>query len=514
MEAKDVNYLKEILTSNIYDVASVTALEKASFLSDTFDNNILLKREDKQIGHSFKIRGVYNKIKKILKTNKNIICASNGNHAYAVAYVCHKFDCKSIAVLPKIILQNKVASIEKLGTNVILYGDTFEEAQEYAKKYADEHKFVYIDPFDDVDIIAGNGTIGMELVNQLGSDIENIHAIFVPIGGGGLISGIAVYIKELYPSVKIIGVGIENSCAMDDALKNNSVTCLDKVTTFAESTSVKKVCLNTFNICKKYVDEIILISVDEICTAIKYIHEDTKTIVEPACAMSIAGLCKYIDKYNIVKKNLIAIMSGGVVSFEKLKFITERANIGNKSEANIKITIPEKPNSLLTLLKHIDDQCTSDVMNITQFHYRANNKENASIIVGFTISGDIGTKYIIDSIGMKYKVDEFSHTMISSYIPFLIGGSVNKLASEYIFTITLPERPGALMELLTITKNLINITMFHYNNIGDIRGNILMGIQLRGIEYANFILLLNKINMITYNDETTFFNKLICMPSI
>jgi len=516
MEIKDaqkVNYLKEVLTANIYDVAIVTPLEKANHISNIFDNDIMLKREDKQMGYSFKIRGACNKIKKVMKMNNNIVCASNGNHAYAVALICNKYHCKSTIILPKFISSGFINSIEGFNATTIIHGDTFEETQCYAKKYAIDNNCVYIDPFDDIEIIAGNGTIALEIVHQLDSNIENLYAIFVPIGGGGLIAGIASYIKELYPHIKIIGVGLENSCSMDESIKKNAVTKLDNIITFVESVAVKTISTNTFNICKKYVDEIILVTIDEICTAIKYIHDDIKTIVDPACAMSIAGAGKYIDKYKIVKKKIIAIMSGGVVNFEKLKFITERANISNKSEANIKITIPEEPNSLLTLLKHIDGTCTSDVMNITTFHYARNDKHNASIIFGFTIGADIGTKYIIDAINSKYKVLEISHTIINSYIPFLVGGYINNInkiddIKEYIFTITLPERPGALMDLLTITQNMINITMFHYNNIGDTKGNILIGMSLHGINYSDLINEFNKISMITYTDETEFFKKL------
>jgi threonine dehydratase len=503
LETKEPDYIKKILTSNIYDVVICTPLEKQKLLSETFTNKIYFKREDKQVSNSFKIRGACCKIKKICKINKNIICASTGNHALSVSLVSNKYACNLIAVLPRTTIMSVINELKKLGTTVELHGDNYQESLEYAKEYANEHKYHFIDSFDDIDIIAGNGSIAMEIVNQLGSEMDNLDTIFIPVGGGGLISGIAVYIKELYPKVKIIGVGLVDSCSMYESLKQDKIVILDKVNTFVNSTSVKTVGIETFRLCKKYVDKIILVSVDEICAAIKYIYEDNKTIVEPACALSVAGLMKHIDTEKLVGQTFVAIMSGNNLNFDKLKFIAERANIGNKSEAVVKITIPEKPSSLLTLLRSIDNDCTNDSINITQFHYRFDNKDDAAILLGISMGDEISTTSIIEAIGQEYKIEEFSNTIINLHIPFLFGGVSKKLENEYIFTFTIPERTGALMELLEAINHLINITMFHYRNIGDIYGNILMGLQLLDCEYDVFTKLLDKLKFIGYVDETT-----------
>lgn len=502
-EAQMINYFKDVLRSSVYDMAIKTPLDVAKLLSHQFNNNIYFKREDKQIGSSFKIRGVYNKIKKISKTHKKLICASTGNLAYAVALVSLRFDCEAFVVMPKTTHHSKISKIEEIkGTHIILEGDDYRDSLEYAQNYANRHDCFFIDESDDPDVIIGNSSIAIEIVQSMGSEMSNVHAIFVPIGGGGLISAIAPCIKELYPKLKVIGVGIENSCALYESIKEDRPIELKKVNTFADSIAINKISTSTFQLCKQYIDEIILVTVDEICSAIKHIYEDTKNLVEPAGALSVAGLMKYIDGKHLMNETLIAILSGGNLNFDKLPFIAERARIGDKSEAILKITIPEEPNSLLELLTYIFNDCIVDDINISQFHYRYNDKKEASILVGFSMPNAIGTQSLIELIGNNYKIESFSDTTISSHIPFLIGGIHTKLSDEYIITFMLPERNGALMELLKCINGMINITMFHYRNTGDIYGHVLMGIQLINIKYKEFTNILDKITFISYTDET------------
>ncbi len=496
LEAKRKNLLKEILTSNVYDIATTTPLEKSELLSTVYSNSIYLKREDKQVSGSFKIRGIYNKIKKIAKVHKKLICASTGNYAYSLSLVAKKFDCFVLAVMPKTTDLSTVDSLEKIGTRVMLQGDCFDECLKFAKSYSNAYYFV--DPLDDEDIMAGNGSVGMETVNQFGHDMEKLYAIFVPVGTGSLISGLALYIKELYPNVKIIGVGLEGSCAMHESLKEKKVIELKTVNKFISSSAVRTVGQKTFEICQKYVNEIILVTVDEICASIKHMYDEVKTVLDPTSAMSVAGLIKYIDREKIVYRKLIAVMSGGTLNFSKLKFITQRADIGDKSEAVVKVIIPEKPGSLLKFLNYVDDS-----VNITQFHYRASSKEDACIIVGFSSKNNLDTTSVMETIRNYYQVEEFNNSTIIQYLPCLVGGIGKKLADgEYIFTFVLPERPGALTQLLTVINGMINISMFHYRNVGECCGNILIGLQLIGINYKEFIVVLDKIKFISYVDET------------
>lgn len=498
----EYNYIKEILTSNVYDIAKSTSLNKTLLLSDVYSNNIFIKREDQQFGSSFKIRGVYNKIKKIAHDHKNLICASTGNHALAVSIVAAKFNCSVIAVMPRTVSQTFVKFLEKNNTDVILFGDNFTESLIHAKTYAKDKDFLFIDSFDDSDIIAGNATVGMEIVNQMGSSMSTVEAVFVPVGGGGLLSGIALYIKELYPSVKIIGVGLDDGCAMFDSFNSGKIINIPKANSFVESVSVTSVGAESLRLCKKYVDEIILVSIDETCSAIKHIYDDTKTLIEPASALSIAGLTKYIDREKIVGRNLIAVLSGGNIDFDKLRYISERSRIGDKSEVIVKIDIPEEPNSLMTLLKFIDNDCTSDSLNISQFHYRFNDEKKASILIGFSIGTSIATHTLLDIIRENYSIHEINDSVVNIYIPYLLGSSHKKITGEYLFSFTIPDRSGALAELLSGLNDIINITMFHYRNIGDSYGNILMGLQLINIDYDRFISILSKIKIVSFVDQT------------
>jgi threonine dehydratase len=498
-------YLKKILTSSVYDVAIITNLEKANLLSDLTKNEILLKREDMQSIFSFKIRGAYNKIKKLKHLQNNtIICASAGNHAQGCALSAKKMGYNAVIVMPKNTPQIKIEAVKRLDGTIILYGDSFQETQEYAIKLSEENSYEFISPFDDPDIIAGQGTIGMEIVNQMGSQIEELFAIFCPIGGGGLISGIAVYIKQLYKHIKIIGVQSSGADAMNQSMKSNVRVTLNQVDTFSDGTAVKCVGKETFRLCQEHVDEIILVDTIEICAAIKYMFDDKRTILEGAGALSIAGAIKYSKNNNIINKKLIAITSGANINFDKLKFISEKADIQTKSESFLAITIPEKINSLKTFLNSIKSDIIKTV-NITQFHYRYSNNTKAVIYFGFSVSNNNNNNNIqviknIQNAG--YMLQEFNeNNNIKSHIPFLTSNYNGKIENEHVFTFCFSERNGALLEFLEKLDIEINISMFHYRNNGELYGNVLMGLQISENKYDNFIELLNKLN-ITFSIES------------
>ncbi|AYV84350.1 MAG: threonine ammonia-lyase, biosynthetic [Hyperionvirus sp.] len=494
-----LDYIKEILTSNIYDMACITPLEKAKYLSETYGNTIYLKREDLQVSNSFKIRGVYNKINNcILAGKKKFICASTGNHAYAVTIVSKKFGCPVITVMPKTTSPATVLTIEKMGAEVILHGDNYDDALSIAKAYGKDYYFV--ESYDDKDIIIGSGTISVEITNQLGSKMRDLTAIFVPVGGGALIAGISLYIKELYPKVKIIGVGLKDACAMDLSLKAKTPIELKKSNTFVTSVAVKHIGTEAFKLCQKYVDEIILVNEDEICGMIKHLYNDIHSIVEPACAMAMMGLAKYIDRERSINNTFAVVLSGNNLEFEKLKYITERANIGDKSEILVRIDLEETPGSLIQLLRHIDNDSVRE-SNISKFHYRYQERKIAKLYVGFSTECELGTQSMMEIINQKYKVEPLDSKIINQYIPYLIGGSNKKIKDEYIFVITLPEKSGTLLNFLARTEHMFNITMFHYRSNGDTYGNIILGILLT-TTYTEFIKTLNKITFISFTDET------------
>lgn len=502
------DYLKEILkASHIYDLAVETRLHQASILSKQFNNNIYFKREDEQVGYSSKIRGIYNMLKKISQKHKNLVCASTTNYVYALALVASKFGCQVTSIMPTTTSSSKVCLIEKVGATIILKGDNYHQSIQHARSYAVENDCYFVESSENEEMIAGNATIGVEIVKQFASQMSKLNAIVVPIDQGSLISGLAIYIKELYPNVKIIGVEIENVCPMKTSIKEGKLIESKKVNTFVDCIGI--IGPKAYELCQKYVDEIILVTVDEVCASIKQIYEETKNIVELVCAMSLAGLTKYIDQRHLLNENLIAILTGGNLDFDKLQFIAQRARIGDKSEAVIKISIPECSGSLLKLLNYIDNDCTSDSINISQFHYKYNTHHQASILIGFSMGSDIGTESLIELIQQNYpvvKLNTLQSHSISSYIPFIIGGLNYQHADEHIFTFVLPERKGALRELLESFKDEVGITMFHYQNTGDIYANVLMGLRLLTINYQRLIEIFNQLTQISYADAThTYF---------
>ncbi len=467
-------YIKKILEAPVYDVAIETPVDEAHFLSKRYNNNILLKREDLQPIYSFKLRGAYNKIIQLTKEqlSRGVIAASAGNHAQGVALTAQKLGINAIIVMPRTTPQIKVASVRERGAKVVLHGDTYDEASIHAKKLAEEKNCSYIHPFDDPDVIAGQGTIGMEILRQVS---DPIHAIYVPIGGGGLIAGIATYIKYVRPEVLIIGVEAEDSACMKAAIENDKRVVLPEVGIFADGVAVAQAGKETFRIVREYVDEIITVSTDEICAAIMDIFEDTRSIAEPAGALAVAGLKKHIGQQNIKNKTLVAIDSGANVNFDRLRHISERAELGEKREAIIAVTIPEQPGSF-------KDFCSAlGKRNITEFNYRYAAKSDAKVFVGVQLSTgeperDELLKQLHDS-GYT-ALDMTGNELAKLHVRHLVGGPAPKVHCEVIFRFEFPERPGALMKFLQTLGQRWNISLFHYRNHGAAYGRVMVGLQV------------------------------------
>ncbi|HJO92746.1 MAG TPA: threonine ammonia-lyase, biosynthetic [Victivallales bacterium] len=483
------NYIKKILDARIYDLAIETPINHMELLSDQYSNNIYVKREDLQPVHSFKIRGAYNKIDKLSDTDKEkgVIAASAGNHAQGVALAAMKKKIKATIVMPKTTPEIKVDAVRSYGANVELFGDNFDEAYDYACKLQKEHKYVFIHPYDDKDVIAGQGTIGMEIARQVSIPPE---AIFIPVGGGGLISGIAYYIKYLWPEVKIIGVESEDSACLYQALKKNRRVILDSVGIFADGVAVKQIGKEPYKIAKKYVDEVITVKTDEICAAIKDLFNDNRSIAEPAGALSIAGLKKYIEKYKITDKNLLAIETGANVNFDRLRLISERADLGENKEALFAVTIKEEPGSFKSFCKTLANY------NITEFNYRYSDNEKANIFVGLQLSDITHKENIINNIKEDhYSVIDLSDNELAKlHARHMVGGHLTKEMNEEIFRFQFPERSGALADFLNQMKDNWNITMFHYRNHGTDYGRVFLGIQIPPEEQILFNKFLKQIN--------------------
>ncbi|AYV81913.1 MAG: threonine ammonia-lyase, biosynthetic [Harvfovirus sp.] len=495
-----LEYIKEILTSNVYEIAKITPLEKMKYLSESYGNNIFLKREDLQVGNSFKVRGVYNKMKNVIREKKKFVCASTGNHAYAVLKVAKHFGVECVAIMAKTTSMQTIQMIEREGGRVELFGDTYDDALTYAKTY--DKDYCFVDSYDDHDIIMGSSTVAVEIVNQLGLKIKDVNAIFVPVGGGALLAGIAIYVKELYPKIKIIGVGVQGACAMDLSLRAGVRSEVKKPNTFVHSLGVKHVGLEAFKICQKYVDEIILVTDDEICGMIKHLYNDIHVIVEAAGAIALIGLAKYVDREKSVGENFVAILSGNNLEFSKLKYISERACIGDKSEIQIRIDMEEEAGGLIKLLRHLDHPNIRESLNLTKFHYRFRTEDAkmAKLYVGFSMECESGVTSVVEILREKYVVKEMENRIINRYVSYFVGGGA-AVRDEYVFIVRLPEKSGALLNFLTRTENMINITMFHYQNDGGVWGNIVLGLTLRKISYEDFVKVLMAIHCISFSVE-------------
>ena len=457
--------------SNVYEVAKESALSIAPQLSKRFNNNIYLKREDDQVIHSFKLRGAYQKMSSMSEEQKSkgVIASSAGNHAQGVALGASKLNIKAIIVMPTSTPKIKVQAVEQLGAEVILHGDVYDDAFHHAQKLVEEHDLCFISPYDDFEVIAGQATVAKEILSQL----EKIDYEFSPVGGGGLISGMASYIKHYAPHIKVIGVEPTDSPTLFKALEANERVILDDVGRFADGVAVKQIGELPFEIAKESVDDVILVSNDEMCAAIKDIYEDLRSVSEPAGALSTAGVKKYILENNLKNKNIVSVVSGSNVNFDRLRYIAERADLGELNEAIVAVTIPEEPGSFLKFCEMLDNS------SITEFNYRYSTKKDAHIFVGIKLSkGEVEKQALISRLSKSFEVIDMSdNSMAKTHIRYMVGGHANA-ENEVIYRFEFPERPGALLNFLKKVKTKWNISLFHYRNHGADFGRVLIGLQV------------------------------------
>ncbi len=482
-------YIKKILDARVYDVAIETPLTEARSLSKRFGNNILLKREDLQPVFSFKIRGAYNRIAQLSEEQKakGVICASAGNHAQGVALASKNLGIKAVIVMPQTTPEIKVRSVRDHGAKVVLKGDAFDEAAAHAQELIAKHGYTYIPPYDDPDVIAGQGTVAMEIMWQFS---KPIHAIFICVGGGGLIAGMAAYIKYLRPEIKVIGVEPEDSNCLQAAMKAGKRVVLDEVGIFADGVAVKQIGKYPWEICKDHVDEVLTVSTDEICDAIKDVFEDTRSIAEPAGALGVAGIKKYIEREQIENENLVATLSGANMNFDRLRYISERTEIGEKREAILAVTIPEKPGAFKTFINALHKR------SITEFNYRYADATNATIFVGIQIAaGGHGREDLIQDLRETgYSVIDLTESdLAKQHIRHMVGGHAPTITNEKVFQFEFPERPGALLKFLMSLGTRWNISMFHYRNHGAAYSRVLLGAQVEDDEVKDFEKMLDKV---------------------
>ncbi|MDH3531742.1 MAG: threonine ammonia-lyase, biosynthetic [Gammaproteobacteria bacterium] len=469
-----IDYVKQIEAARVYDVAIESPLELAQNLSARLHNRIWLKREDLQPVFSFKLRGAYNKLASLSDDElaNGVICSSAGNHAQGVALAAQKRGVRAVIVMPVTTPSIKVAAVRSLGGEVVLHGDNYDEAYAHARSLEKEQGQVFIHPFDDPLVIAGQGTIGAEILRQAEDDID---AIFVPIGGGGLIAGIAAYVKAKRPDVRIIGVEPEDSAAMRDSLAAGEPVTLNHVGIFADGVAVKRVGDETFRLCQQYVDEIVTVDTDEICAGIRDIFEDTRSIVEPAGGLTVAGVKKYVTENHVENQSFVTINCGANVNFDRLRHIAERAAIGEHTEMLLAVEIPEEPGSFRKFCESIGRR------GITEFNYRYSDREKAHIFVGIQLTGGMNEhrQLIAKLRGDGYTVEDLSdNEMAKLHVRHMVGGRSPGIANERLFRFEFPERPGALLDFLLAIGTDWNITLFHYRNHGADYGRILAGIDV------------------------------------
>ncbi len=475
-------YIEKILRAKVYDIAVETPLDYALELSARFENRILLKREDLQSGFSFKLRGAYNKISLLSKQDgdKGIIAASAGNHAQGVALSAKYLGIKALVVMPVTTPEIKVKAVQSYGAQTVLFGDTYDAAYIYAKELANAQGLTFIHPYDDPDVIAGQGTIAMEILRQ---NTGNILAIFVPVGGGGLIAGIAAYVKFVRPEVKIIGVEPDNADCLNQALKSRKRVLLEQVGLFADGVAVRQVGEEPFRLAQNLVDEVICVNTDEICAAIKDIFDDTRSVSEPAGALAIAGLKKYIEREKISNQTLVAIESGANINFDRLRYVAERAQVGEHREILLAVMIPELPGSFLNFCRILGDR------SITEFNYRYFDQHEAQVFVGVSSIGlesDCQTLIqLLEKSGFKV-TDMTANELAKEHIRYMVGGHAPRLLSEKIYSLQFPERPGALLKFLSGMGDRWNISLFHYRNHGAAFGKVLLGVQMSEQEQGIF----------------------------
>ncbi|AMV22426.1 threonine ammonia-lyase, biosynthetic [Planctomyces sp. SH-PL14] len=476
-----LDYLQRILNARVYDVAVESPLDLAAKLSHRLGNSIWLKREDTQPVFSFKLRGAYNKMVRLTpeQRERGVVCASAGNHAQGVALSARRLGCRAVIVMPVTTPLLKSDAVRTLGGEVVLAGESYSDAYAHALELERQHGYVFVHPFDDPDVIAGQGTIGMEILRQRQ---RPIHAVFIAIGGGGLISGVAAYIKAVRPEIQVIGVQMVDSDAMIRSVREGKRVELTDVGLFSDGTAVKRVGEETFRMTRELVDDFVTVDTDSVCAAIKDVFEDTRSILEPAGALSVAGLKSYVARHNLAGKDLVAITCGANMNFDRLRFIAERAETGEEREALLAVTIPEERGSFRRLCQTIGQR------SVTEFSYRISDAREAHVLVGLTTSNRAEGLAIAESLHQEgfAAVDLVDDDLSKEHLRYMVGGRSGLAQDERLFRVQFPERPGALMRFLSRMHPDWNISLFHYRNQGADYGRILVGIQVPESENKEF----------------------------
>ncbi len=476
------DYLTKILNARVYDVAVESDLTPAKQLSQRVHNTVLLKREDQQPVFSFKLRGAYNKMAHLTpaQLKKGVICASAGNHAQGVALGAGKLGARSVIVMPTTTPQIKVDAVRGLGGEVVLFGDSYSDAYTHALEIEKKQGLTFVHPFDDPDVIAGQGTIAMEILRQVQRVSEGrLDAVFVAIGGGGLISGVANYIKAVRPSVKVIGVQMNDSDAMLQSVHANKRVTLPDVGLFADGTAVKLVGEETFRAAKDLIDEFVVVDTDAVCAAIKDVFVDTRSIVEPSGAMAVAAIKQYVQKHKTKGQTYAAILCGANMNFDRLRFVAERAEVGEEREALFAVTVPEERGSFRRFCTAVGD-LPGGARNVTEFNYRISDSAKAHVFVGLTTHGKGESAKIATSFTKKgFATIDLTHDELAKeHLRHMVGGASKLAHDERLMRFIFPERPGALLKFLNAMRPGWNITLFHYRNQGADYGRILVGLQV------------------------------------
>lgn len=490
-------YIEKILRAKVYDVAVETPLDYARSLSIRLQNKVYLKREDLQPVFSFKLRGAYNKIASLTEQERShgVIAASAGNHAQGVALSAKKLGIKALIIMPKTTPEIKVKAVKAWGAKIILFGDSYDDACTHAKEIAADKGMIFVHPYDDPEVIAGQGTIGMEILRQ---NTGKIDVIFVPVGGGGLIAGIAAYVKFVRPEIKVIGVEPDDADSLNHSLQQGRRVKIKQVGLFADGVAVKQVGREPFKLAQQFVDQVITVSTDEICAGIKDIFDDTRSVAEPAGALALAGLKKYVEQQQIKDQTLIAIESGANVNFDRLGYVAERTLVGEHKEILLAVTVPEIPGSFLKFCKALGKR------NITEFNHRYFDNKMARVFVGISCTGQQADRDALIS-GLENKgfsvVDMTLNELAKDHVRHMVGGHAPQLLGEIVYSIQFPERPGALLKFLASLGSRWNISMFHYRNHGAAFGKVLMGVQMPKSEKKEFEKRLEAVGF-EYQEET------------
>jgi len=474
-------YVEKILKAQVYDVAEETPLDVMPRLSKRLNNQILLKREDLQPVFSFKLRGAYNRMSQLSEQEKarGVVSASAGNHAQGVALAAQKMGVSALIVMPTTTPAIKVESVQALGAEICLFGNSFDEAFQHAMTIVQQQGRTFIPPYDDPYVIAGQGTIAMEIMRQHSG---NLHAVFVPVGGGGLIAGIAAYIKAFWPEIKIIGVEAEDSACLKAAMDAGSRVVLDQVGLFADGTAVKQIGEETFRIAQNTVDEVITVKTDEICAAIMDIFDDTRSIAEPSGALAVAGLKKYVLREAISDEQMVVIDSGANINFDRLRHVAERAELGKEREVLFATSIPEQAGSFLKFCQTLGKR------GITEFNYRFADQQQAQVFVGVSVNGRDEKEALFSSLQQAgyTSTDLSDNEMAKLHVRYMVGGHAAEVVDESLYRFEFPEQPGALLSFLSKLGQKWNITLFHYRNHGAAYGRVLIGVQIPEKEQDEF----------------------------